>query len=234
MSSASSESTRCPFSPPLPLLTPDGEIAVLLSTPPRTPEAFILDSPAVRSVTLSPRSPRTPLSNWTLPPPVALPSTKVGQLGHTYRTPLPPTTLPRVHPVPPRPSVFTNTDYRIPRKEPALPPFIAPVPRSIQIIPFAQQRHIDRTVHRRNNRPARRNNRQVNKDKHCKPCHKVFVDNASFEAHKLTRRHHLKVNYKPDYCKDCGFKAFSKEDFDRHQNGKNHKKQVQKNRTNRT
>lgn len=235
MSTASSDSTRCPFSPPLPSFTTDGEVIQHPATPPRTPEPFTLDSPAALSVTLSPpASPRTPLSDWTLPPPIPLPSTEVGQLGHFYRTPVPPSTLPRVHPVPPRPSVFANTDYRIPRKEPALPPFIAQVPRSVQIIPFAQQRHIDRTVHRRATRPARRQNRRINKPSSCKPCNKVFVDKASFEAHKLTRRHHLKVNYKPEYCKDCDFKAFSEEDFNRHLNGKRHKNKVKNNRTNRT
>ena len=124
-------------------------------------------------------------------------------------------------------SIFEGTDYRIPRYEKPLPPFLAPVSRVLKIS-GVQQSHIQKTVHRKETRKIRKvYNKTVNKPWTCDIC-KVFCCNKAVkDAHLNSRGHLRKTENDPQTCKICKFTAFSPEDFQRHINGKRHKKNIQ-------
>ena len=190
-----------PFRPPSPLaiqVSDDSDYSPVTSPAIRTPQDFTLDSPQASE------PPKTP----PLPP-------------------LPPLDLPSaVEPIR-RKSVFEGTDYRIPRKEPSLPPFLAPVPkRIIPIIPFSQQQHIQRTARRKETRAIRKKYNKENPLWVCKPCKASCFDAASKKAHLATRSHWLKAEAKLLRCEPCDFGTHSPEDFARHINGKRHKRKI--------
>lgn len=128
-------------------------------------------------------------------------------------------------------SIFEGTDYRIPRYEPPLPPFLAPVSKPLKI--SGVQRHIQKTVQRKETQKIRRSyNKTVNKPWSCKICNVYCCNKSVKDAHLNSRKHIRASENEPQHCDICKFTAFSSEDFARHLNGKRHKKQIQ-NRVNR-
>ena len=94
------------------------------------------------------------------------------------------------------------------------------------MIPLTAQKHIQRTVNRRETSAARRRLRKQNKPWMCGPCKAVCFTTVSKEAHLKTRSHWLKCKAKILTCVPCDFSTTSPEDFARHKNGKKHKKTV--------
>lgn len=152
--------------------------------------------------TPTPGSPKTPTLT---PPPLVLP----GPAQPVQLAPLPVSLI------------------RIPRKEPAAATPSSPPKRTLQVIPLPVQKHIQRTVHRKETSAARRKHRRANKPWTCTACKKVCFDKASKEAHLKTRSHWLKTQAQVKLCVACDFSTTSPEDFARHKNGKRHKKRVQ-------
>ena len=140
--------------------------------------------------------------------------------------PLPPLVLPG----PARPVKLAQVpghDFRIPRRSPTTAPkSFGKEPGHIPIIDLTAQKHIQRTVKRRETSALRRQRRRAFKPWTCGPCKKVCTDSISKANHLKTRGHLLKAKYEGQFCIPCDFHASSPEDYTRHINGKRHKKRI--------
>lgn len=168
-------------------------------SPPRTPKDPDADTSS---------SPSTPVvsSSASLPPLPALSLPPAAKAGPSKKKTLPP---------------IPGQDFRIPRTQ-----VFASPPRKLPVIPLSAQKHIQRTVHRRETSAARHRYRKQNKPWECKACKAFCYNSTSKEAHLKTRSHWLKTKAKILTCIPCDFSTTSPEDFARHKNGKKHKSKV--------
>ena len=215
------------LSPPFPEWLVDPSV-----TPPGTPQPGGEDSfrPATPKQDV-PASPSTPPLAEHILGPVGTPKTPSPPPPSTSKVvpPLPPLP-PFVLPGPVRPVELAPRsvhDIRIPRRAPTTTAeVVTTVKGSIPIIDLTAQKHIQRTVHRRETSALRRQRRRGFKPWTCGPCKKVCTDSISKANHLKTRAHLLKAKYEGQFCIPCDFHASSPEDFTRHINGKRHKKRI--------
>ena len=171
-----------------------------LSVEPRTPDHSILDDD-FRPPT-PPRTPSTTIApDPVAPPPLALPPTAIANLGRNYR---------------PGNQATTSTSRRYSA--------INPRPTTdIQVLPLAAQRHINKTVQRKDTRSIRKKyNKTINRGWLCETCKIGGPNNSTKDAHEKGRKHYLKSIYKESSCTVCNQKFFSPDDFKRHCNSKAH------------
>ena len=122
------------------------------------------------------------------------------------------------------PAPIAGHDFRIARTAVPAP---APPKKGLQVVPLSVQKHIQRTVQRKETAAARRKHRRSFKPWTCTACKKVCSNSASKEAHQKTRQHWLNTKAQTKVCVPCDFRTTSPEDFAHHINGKRHKKRVQ-------
>jgi hypothetical protein len=147
--------------------------------------------------------------------------------------PLPPLSLPPPaiaigpNPVLPEPTPLPSHDFRIPRRSPTTAPkSLGRDPGHIPIIDLTAQKHIQRTVKRRETSALRLQRRRGFKSWICEPCGKVCRNSLAKADHLKTRKHLRRTEYKGQHCTLCDFLAKSPEDFERRIQGRRHKQRI--------
>ena len=164
----------------------------------------------------SPKTPPPP-TNWTTKnlPPLPLLSLP------------PPAIAIGPNPLRPEPTPLPSHDFRIPRRSPTTAPkSLGSDPGHIPIIDLTAQKHIQRTVKRRETSALRLQRRRGFKPWICEPCGKVCRNSLAKADHLQTRKHLRRTEYKGQHCTLCDFVAKSPEDFDRHIQGRRHKQRI--------